>query len=137
MRAASARNCSSTAAIIAYNLRCMPPFDAHLLLQEYGDEGLVRDLARLVIDTTPEQIDAVRKAVADNDAATLRAAAHKLRGSIVPFGMAGAVEIARRIELMAAAGDLTGVDALSRELIADVQSLRASASAWLGGTSLP
>src|SRR5947208_9888748 len=75
MRAASVRNCSSTAAIIAYNLRCMPPFDAHLLLQEYGDEGLVRDLARLVIDTTPEQIDAVQKAVAANDAATLRAAA--------------------------------------------------------------
>ena len=115
----------------------MPPFDAQLLLQEYGDEGLVRDLARLVIDTTPEQIDAVQKAVAANDAATLRAAAHKLRGSIVPFGMASAVEIARRIELMAAAGDLTGVDALSRELIADVQSLRASASAWLGDTSLP
>jgi HPt (histidine-containing phosphotransfer) domain-containing protein len=116
----------------------VPPFDAHLLLQEYGDEGLVRDLARLVVETTPEQIDAVQTAIAEHDAVKLRAAAHKLRGSIVPFGMTVAVETARRIEHMAAAGDLADADALGRELIAEVQLLRASASAWLaGGTSAP
>ena len=53
-----------------------------LLLQEYGDETLVRDLARLLVDTTPAQIDAVRTAVGAGDGAALRAAAHKLRGSL-------------------------------------------------------
>ena len=41
----------------------MPPFDAGLLLEEYGDEGLVRDLAQLVIETMPAQITAVETAV--------------------------------------------------------------------------
>jgi HPt (histidine-containing phosphotransfer) domain-containing protein len=119
-------------------MRGMPPFDAVMLLHEYGDEGLVRDLARLVVETTPAQIDAVRCAVDANDGAALRAAAHKLRGSIVTFGMAGAVATARKLEEMAVAGDLGGADALSRQLVADVQSLRDSARAWLeGGAALP
>ena len=109
----------------------MPPFDAVLLLQEYGDEGLVRDLARLLVETTPAQVDAVRSAVGTGDGAALRAAAHKLRGSIVVFGVPGAVETARKLEAMGAAGDLAGAEALSRALAADVQSLRDSAKAWL------
>lgn len=63
----------------------MPPFDAGLLLEEYGDEGLVHDLAQLVIETMPAQITAVETAVEARDSAALRAAAHKLRGSITPF----------------------------------------------------
>jgi HPt (histidine-containing phosphotransfer) domain-containing protein len=117
--------------MIAYNLRLMPSFDAVILLREYGDEALVRDLARLLVDTTPQQIDAVQSAVAANDGAALRAAAHKLRGSIVPFGVPAAVEAARRLESMGTIGDFDGADALSRELVASVKSLRESAKAWL------
>ena len=116
----------------------MPPFDAVLLLQEYGDARLVRDLAQLLIDTTPEQLDAVQTAVGADDGPGLRSAAHKLRGSIVAFGVPAAVETARKLEAMGAAGDLAGADALSRELAADVQSLRESAKAWLEtGAPLP
>ena len=114
------------------------PFDPALLLREFGDEALVRDLARLLIDTTPPQIDAVQSAVASNDAAALRAAAHRLRGSIVTFGMPAAVELARKLEAMGAAGDLNGADILSRQLAVDVQLLRDGAAAWLeGGAPLP
>jgi HPt (histidine-containing phosphotransfer) domain-containing protein len=102
-------------------------------MREYGDEGLVRDLARLLIDTAPPQVDAVAKAVADGDGAALRAAAHKLRGSIMPFGAARAVETARRLELMGAEGQLSGAEALSRDLSADVGSLCDSARTWLAG----
>jgi len=109
----------------------MAPFDSVLLLREYGDEDLVRDLAQLLVDTVPEQVDAVTNAVSARDGAALRKAAHKLRGSIVAFGMPEAVECARQLEAMGAAGDLTGADALSRQLVAEVQSLRESASAWL------
>ena len=120
--------------IIAYN-RGMASFDSSLLLHEYGDEDLVRDLAQLLVDTIPEQIDAVTNAVTAGDAAALRKAAHKLRGSIVAFGMAEAVERARRLEAMGADGDLTDAAALSHLLLADVQSLRDSASAWLTARS--
>jgi len=111
----------------------MPAFDPRVLLDEYGDETLVRDLAQLLIQTTPAQVDAVQSAVAARDSAALRTAAHKLRGSIAPFGMAAAVETARKLEAMGTAGNLDGADALSRELTADVQSLRDSAKEWLDG----
>jgi len=116
----------------------MPPFDAVLLLSEYGDADLVRDLARLIIETTPPQVDAVQEAVGKGDARALKAAAHKLRGSIVNFGVPAAVETAKRLEAMGDAGDLAGADELSRRLAAEVQLLRDSAKAWLdAGGALP
>jgi len=113
----------------------MAAFDSVLLLREYGDADLVRDLAQLLVDTVPQQVDAVTSAVSAGDGAALRQAAHKLRGSIVAFGMAEAVERARQLEAMAAAGDLSGAEAISHQLVADVQSLRDSASAWLTARS--
>jgi len=116
----------------------MSSFDASLLMQEYGDEMLVRDLAQLLVETTPVQVDAVRTAVETGNGAALRAAAHKLRGSIGSFGVPAAVETARRLELMGAAGDLSGADDLARRLAADIQLLRDGAKAWLdAGATLP
>ena len=116
----------------------MPPFDAVLLFSEYGDENLVRDLAQLIVDTTPAQVDAVHAAVDKGDGAALKAAAHKLRGSIVNFGVPTAVETAKKLEAMGEAGDLAGAGELSRNLAAEVQLLRDSAKAWLdAGGALP
>jgi HPt (histidine-containing phosphotransfer) domain-containing protein len=109
----------------------MPAFDARVLLDEYGDETLVRDLAMLLVETVPVQVDAVRSAVVAGDGPALRAAAHKLRGSIVSFGVPNTVETARRLETLGAAGDLAGAAPLVPSLAADVQSLCASAKAWL------
>jgi HPt (histidine-containing phosphotransfer) domain-containing protein len=106
-------------------------FSATLLLEEYGDHGLVRELAQLLVDTTPGQLDAIRTAVTNGDATSLRAAAHRLRGSLVAFGVPDAVETARTLEAMGESGMLTGAEALSIALADDVQSLRASAKAWL------
>jgi HPt (histidine-containing phosphotransfer) domain-containing protein len=115
---------------IRHNLH-VPGFNATELFEEYGDHGLVRELAQLLVDTTPSQLDAIRSAVAASDAMALRAAAHRLRGSIVAFGVPDAVETARALEAMGSAGDLTGAEALSTSLAGDVQSLRESAQAWL------
>ena len=109
----------------------MPAFDPRVLLDEYGDEALVRDLAKLLVETVPVQVDAVRSAVNARDGSALRAAAHKLRGSIVSFGVPATVDTARRLETMGASGDLGGADALVPQLAADVQSLCTSAKAWL------
>ena len=109
----------------------MTAFDPRILLDEYGDEALVRDLAKLLVETVPIQVDAVRAAVDARDGAALRAASHKLRGSIVSFGVPATVDIARRLEAMGASGDLAGADALVPQLSADVQSLCTSAKSWL------
>jgi HPt (histidine-containing phosphotransfer) domain-containing protein len=122
--------------IIAYNLG-MTSFDPALLLREYGDEALVRDLAQLLVTTVPSQVENVRTAVAANDSTAVRAAAHKLRGTLASFGLTGAVEAARQLEAMAAGGDLSQADALGEKLVADALSLCESARAWLAsGPSL-
>jgi HPt (histidine-containing phosphotransfer) domain-containing protein len=109
----------------------MPAFNPRALLDEYGDEALVRDLAKLLVETLPGQIDAVRSAVNARDGSALRAAAHKLRGSIVSFGVPDTVDTARRLETIGASGDLDGADTLVPQLAADVQSLCTSAKTWL------
>ena len=112
-------------------IQSMPAFDPRVLLDEYGDEALVRDLAKLLVETVPVQVDAVRSAIDARDSAALRAAAHKLRGSIVSFGVPDTVDTARQLEAMGAADDLDGADTLVPQLAADVQSLCTSAKAWL------
>ena len=41
----------------------VPGFNAAALLEEYGDQGLVRELAQLLVDTTPSQLEAIRTAL--------------------------------------------------------------------------
>jgi HPt (histidine-containing phosphotransfer) domain-containing protein len=110
-------------------------FDAAALCKEYGDLGLVRELAQLLVDTTPAQLEAIRSSVAAGDAVALRAAAHRLRGSLVSFGVPDAVETARTLEALGSSGDLTGADALRTSLARDVESLRESAAAWLNSNT--
>ena len=112
-------------------IRHVPGFDAAALFEEYGDHALVRELAQLLVDTAPAQLDAVRSAIAAGDATGLRAAAHRLRGSLVAFGVPDVVETARRLEAMGTSNEMTGAEALSTELARDVESLRDSALAWL------
>src|SRR5258706_6939003 len=119
---------------ISHNLH-VTSFDPAALFNEYGDLGLVRELAQLLVDTTPPQLEAIRSAVAARDAVAPRAAAHHLRGSLVAFGVPDAVETARALEAMGSAGDLTGAEALRTSLASDVQSLRESAEAWLNSNT--
>jgi HPt (histidine-containing phosphotransfer) domain-containing protein len=113
----------------------MPPFDAAQLLRQYGDEALVRDLAELVVSTVPSQIDAVQDAVRARDCVAVRATVHKLRGSIASFALPEAVETARQLETMAAGGDLSNADELSRNLALATRSLCDSANAWLAANA--
>ena len=109
----------------------MTAFDPRALLDEYGDEALVRELAKLLVETVPLQVDRVRSAVDARDGSALRAAAHKLRGSIASFGVPDTVDTARQLEAMGACGDLGSAHTLVPQLAADVQSLCTSAKAWL------
>ena len=106
-------------------------FDADALLREYGDTALVLDLARLLVDTLPAQLNAVQSALDTSDGPALKAAAHKLKGSIATFGAARAVELARGLELCGVSGDIASGRASGPELQDEVRALCASAQAWL------
>jgi HPt (histidine-containing phosphotransfer) domain-containing protein len=107
------------------------PFDAEALLREYGDTTLVHDLARLVVDTLPVQLNAVQSAIDKADGLALKASAHTLKGSVGPFAAIRAVELARRLETLGVSGNLAEARAVSLDLRNEVLALCASAQAWL------
>ena len=65
------------------------------------------------------------------DGPALKAAAHKLKGSIATFGAARAVQLARGLELCGVSGDIDSARASGPELQDEVRALCASAQAWL------
>jgi PAS domain S-box-containing protein len=81
-----------------------------------GDVELLRTLVDLFVESCPEQMEALRQAIARGDAALARRLAHTLKGAVANFGAADAVAAASELEHMAAAGDLTGADAAWQRL---------------------
>lgn len=75
-----------------------------------GSEELLLELAGLFIEECPEMMRQVRAAIDAGDALALQRTAHSLKGSARIFAMGSATEAAHRLELMGAAGDLSGAD---------------------------
>jgi HPt (histidine-containing phosphotransfer) domain-containing protein len=69
-----------------------------------GDAQLLRELARIFVDSYPTQLTAVRLAWGRGDLPALACAAHSLKGSIHIFH-AATFEAALRVETLARAGD--------------------------------
>jgi HPt (histidine-containing phosphotransfer) domain-containing protein len=86
---------------------------AEALARVCGNLGLLRELAEMFLEDTPQWLTAIRDALSAGDAPALRQAAHTLRGSVSSFSARAAEEAAGRLEGLARAGDLAAaVDAL-------------------------
>src|SRR5205823_6404797 len=83
---------------------------AELLKRVEDDMELLRELAALFGESCPKQLDAVRAAIAERDAAALERAAHAIKGSVGNFAAHSAFEAALRLELMGREGDLSGAE---------------------------
>ena len=82
-----------------------------------GDLVLSRDVAALFVDTAPDYVESIRKALAVQDAVVLRQSAHKLRGAAANLALPILSEKARMIESHAEAGDLEKAGQLLPELV--------------------
>ena len=93
-----------------------------------GDRKLFSELVDLFFTNCPLQMAAIESAVRDGDAAGLRKAAHKLKGTVGTFKDEESAASALRLEQIGASGDLadarapldglrSAVDRLTRELI--------------------
>jgi CheY-like chemotaxis protein len=71
-----------------------------------GQDDLVRQIARLFLSECPRYVDGLRAALAQADAAALRAAAHTLKGAVGNLSATPAYEAARRLEDLAHDGQL-------------------------------
>jgi PAS domain S-box-containing protein len=97
-----------------------PPLDREAALERLGgDEELFAEVAALFLSDAPRMVEDIRRAAEAGDPATLQRAAHTLKGAAGYVGGVAAAAAARRVEELAAAGELAAaadpVAAVARE----------------------
>lgn len=80
--------------------------DQQKLMERMGSVSLLRRLVDTLKRKVPQHLDALEKALAEGDAQTVNAEAHRLKGAVSNFEAAEAVELARQLETEAEAGSL-------------------------------
>jgi signal transduction histidine kinase/CheY-like chemotaxis protein len=100
------------------------PFDRPAVLERLdGDEQLLEDLIGLFLDDAPLLVRSMRTAIDTGDAASLRGAAHRLKGAAGNLGANEVAEHARALEALAdrgvptdAAGEWEALDQAAKRL---------------------
>lgn len=82
-----------------------------------GDTQGARALIEMFLEATPSRLEALRVAVAEQDAPAIAAVAHSLRGITASFGARRVAQHCERIEALAPAAATTAL----RDLLADVE----------------
>jgi CheY-like chemotaxis protein len=90
-----------------------------------GDQKLLGEIVKDVLEETPRLMVAVREAVAQRSSSGLRAAAHKLKGTVRYFGVTQAFTNARQLEEMGEQGNLEGVETTLATLEKEIDRLAA------------
>jgi len=99
-------------------------FDRTTALERLGgDEELFAEVAELFRSDGPKLLGEIREAIAAGDAATLKRAAHGLKGAAGYVGGTFAVSAARRLELIGTEGELTLAAEAYRALETEIDRL--------------
>ncbi len=96
-----------------------------------GDMDMVHELIGVFIEDMPVLLTAIAKAVANQDATALRAAAHRFKGSAGNLGAPLVVELARQLELRGEQGALEDAPAIFDRLKETSQKLGKGLADWL------
>ena len=80
-------------------------------LRELGDD-FFRELVETFLESSREQMEAIRQAAKDADAGLMEAAAHSLKGASRQQGAVVLAECCRKLEEMGKEGDLDGINPL-------------------------
>ena len=89
-----------------------------------GDRGLLEEIVEVFREECPRLVSQARRAIAAGDAAELRLAAHTLKGALVFFAAADAVEAARRLEMIGKRGELAAAPQAFEELQCQLERLQ-------------
>lgn len=95
-----------------------------------GDVELVREIAGLFLQSSPDVLRQIREALARGDAEQVRRAAHTLKGSAANFLAKPVSDAAFRVEKLGRAGDLGPVPEALAALEAQVERLRSALADW-------
>ncbi len=85
-------------------------------LQRPGQPDIVARIVTQYMDSSPEVIDRIRRAVLSKDAVELRAAAHRLKSSSAQLGATALASDCRELEMMGARGELERADETFKKL---------------------
>jgi two-component system, sensor histidine kinase and response regulator len=95
----------------------LPAFDhASALANLGGDAGLLDEVVGLFLDDGPRLLASIRAAIVANDAAALGGVAHTVSGVAGHFAAEEIVAPARRLQVMAKSGNLSGAGVAEVEL---------------------
>jgi PAS domain S-box-containing protein len=97
--------------------------EAEITARIGGDPELLADISRLFVTHSPDMLEALRTAAANGNGVAMASAAHALKGSIGNFTQGRPFEVARGLEKLAEAGDLSEARAGIPELETEVQKL--------------
>jgi HPt (histidine-containing phosphotransfer) domain-containing protein len=86
----------------------LPTIDPALLKQQMpdGDLDLLKELADLLQDETPKQMEAIKKAIQGNDPVGVQHGAHRIKGSALTLGAAAMADICLKLEQAGKQGNL-------------------------------
>jgi two-component system sensor histidine kinase/response regulator len=99
------------------------------LVRMGGDEELLADVQRVFVDDCPRRLAAIAAAVADRNAARLRAEGHDLRGAAGTLSAARLVEAARALERIGRDGNLDDAESAGRGVVLEIERLIARLAA--------
>ena len=109
---------------------------AALLARVGGDPVLFRDVIELFLDDCPNQIDAIRQAIHDQQADRVYRAAHKLKGSAGNFEAHEVMALLQRLEARARDGDLPTCGSVFVEIEAEADRLMSALAFAVAGGSV-
>jgi CheY-like chemotaxis protein len=95
-----------------------------------GDRALLKEIVELFLESAPESIDELRRAIAKGDAAALERAAHSLKGAVGNFGARATQAAALRLETMGRTKDLTHAEEAFALLAEELARLQPALSAF-------
>ncbi len=106
-----------------------PVFDLNAALSRAdGDFELLREIAGLFLEDSPQQLGEIRSAIEARDSGKLERAAHSLKGAICNFQATAAFEAALRLEKLGRAGSMAEAEEAFAELETEIARLASALS---------
>ena len=99
-----------------------------------GSDDLLREVARLFAEDTPQRLAAMREAVTLRDADGLSRAAHALKGEAALIGARQVQALAHELEVLGRGGEVAGADLMLTRLNAAYQRACEAVAAVAGAT---
>jgi len=131
--AAASGTSAGTGTASASSLPLHAPVDWDALLESIdGDTGFARELVGAFVGTADRELAAIAAALGSGDAATVREAAHTLKGTSANLRASAAAAAAAQLEIAARTGHSAELSALAATLTAEVRGAIAHLQSKVG-----